>query len=146
MATKNEMKQEAIKRFQIMGVSKREAEAIIHNRGMRLAVDREMFEGVRKPLQEMFKGLVATKIYEFEQKYNCLAYSAQVQDTNVGILINILYVSSYKEDWNMERESLERKAPYAYVVNLDIPDFSEFGIINLKKGGYYNGFFERTDI
>ena len=144
MATKTKMKQEAIKRLCAMGVSKREAEVIIHNSGMRLAVDGEMFEGVRKPLQEMFKGLVATKIYEFEQKYNCLAYSAYVQDSWAGTLINILYVSQYEEDWDGERESLEEARPIAYCINLNVPDYSEFGVILVKE--YNDGFFKRTDI
>lgn len=144
MATKNEMKQEAIKRLQIMGVSKREAEAIIHNRGMRLAVDRRLFEGVEEPIQEMFKGFVATKIYEFEEHFNCLAYSAYVQESWAGTLINILYVSSYKEDWDGERESIEEARPIAYCINLTVPDYSEFGTIRVKE--YKNGFFERTDI
>lgn len=144
MATKTQMKQEAIKRLCAMGVSKKEAEAIIHNSGMRLAVDREMFEGVEKSIQEMFKGLVATKIYEFEQKYNCLAYSAYVQDSWAGMLVNILYVSSHKEDWDGERESLEEARPIAYCINLTVPDYSEFGTMYVKE--YKNGFFERTDI
>jgi hypothetical protein len=144
MATKNEMRQEAIKRLQIMGVSKREAEAVIHNRGMRLAVDREMFEGVRKPLQEMFKGLVATKIYEFEQEHNCLVYSAYVQDSWAGTLINILYVSPYKEDWIIDRTTLEERRPLAYCINLENPTCSEFGAMFVDK--YNDGFFKRTDI
>ena len=144
MATKNEMKQEAIKRLCAMGVSKREAEVIIHNSGMRLAVDREMFEGVRKPLQEMFKGLVASKIYEFEQEHNCLAYSAYVQDTWAGTIINILYVSPYEEEWDGDREDLEAKRPIAYCINLTVPDYSEFGVILVKE--YNDGFFKRTDI
>lgn len=144
MATQNEMKQEAIKRLCVMGVSKREAEAMIHNNGTRLAVDRRLFEGVEEPIQEMFKGIIAVKICEFEEHFNCLAYSAYVQESWAGILINILYVSSYKEDWDGERESIEEARPIAYCINLDIPDFSEFGTIRVKK--YKNGFFERTDI
>ena len=144
MATKTKMKQEAIKRLQIMGVSKREAEAIIHNCGMRLAVDREVFEDVRKSLQEMFKGFVATKIYEFEQEHNCLAYSAYVQDSWAGTIINILYVSPYEEEWDGDREDLEAKRSIAYCINLTVPDYSEFGVISVDK--YNDGFFKRTDI
>jgi hypothetical protein len=144
MATKTQMKQEAIKRLNFMGVSTREAEAVIHNRGMRLAVEREMFEGVRKPLQEMFKGLVATKIYEFEEEHNCLVYSAYVQESWAGTLINILFVSPYEEDWDGDRNDLENKRPIGYCINLENPDCSEFGTIFVKK--YNDGFFERTDI
>ena len=144
MATKNEMKQEAIKRLCAMGVSKREAEAVIHNGGIRFAVDRKIFEGVRESIQEMFKGIVAVKICEFEKKYNCLSYSVYVQDSWAGTLVNILYVSSYEEDWDGERESLEEARPIAYCINLNVPDYSEFGTMYVEE--YKNGFFKRTDI
>lgn len=144
MATRSEMKQEAIKRLTFMGVPMREAEAIIYNCGIRLAVDRELFNGVRKSLQEMFKGLVATKICEFEKEHNCLAYSVYVQETWAGTIINILYVDPYKEDWNGERQDLEDKRPIGYCINLENPDCSEFGTIFVKE--YNDGFFKRTDI
>lgn len=144
MATKNEMKQEAIKRLCVMGVSKREAEAIIHNDGIRLAIGGDIFKGVRKELQEMFKGLVAVKVCDFEEHSGYMAYSAYVQESWAGVIINILYVSSHKEDWDGERESIEEARPIAFCINLNHPDYSEFGIIRIKK--YKNGFFKRTDI
>ena len=144
MATKTKMKQEAIKRLCVMGVSKREAEAIIYNHKTKLAVDREIFKGVGESIQEMFKRSVAVKICEFEKKYNCLPYSVYIQDSWAGTLVNILYVSSYEEDWDGERESLEEARPIAYCINLTVPDYSEFGTMYVEK--YKNGFFIRTDI
>lgn len=36
-------------------------------------------------------------------------------------------VSSYKEDWDMERKSSEHFCVYAYVYNCEVPEYSEFG-------------------
>ncbi len=44
-----------------------------------------------------------------------------------------LYVSDYKEEWEMDRADQEAWQQVAYVVNWDAPVYSEFGSIGLKK-------------
>lgn len=42
-----------------------------------------------------------------------------------------MYVSNSSEDWPHEREATQRSIPDVYVLNNDMPYFSEYGSIDI---------------
>lgn len=72
-------------------------------------------------------------VEEYEKKHNSLVYMVIRTYTNFGLLDNLLYVSDYKEEWPLDNINIEDKEPTAYVVNHDVPEFSEHGCIIVKE-------------
>ena len=73
------------------------------------------------------------KIKEFELEYNVLVYHAIHNYTKFGELLTLLYVSNEEENWKYDNEDIKEGYPMAYVLNLDCPEFSEFGAIGVKE-------------
>ena len=49
-----------------------------------------------------------------------------------GLCYSFLYVSTYKEEWEYEREELLEGYPLVYVKNMDDENCSEYGSIGIK--------------
>lgn len=75
---------------------------------------------------------ILKKVKEIEDKYNILVYHAIETYTEFGQLLNLLYVSDYKEEWAQDNNMLKENLTVAYVINLDNEPFSEFGSIMIK--------------
>lgn len=71
-------------------------------------------------------------IAEFEEEYNALVYLCNYCVTEFGRLLSLFYVSDYKEEWEMDNADLNDGYACVYCINLDCPDFSEFGSIAFK--------------
>ncbi len=69
-----------------------------------------------------------------------MAYHAIYNGAAVGALLSILFVSSDEEEWELDKRDMEAGYPMAYVFNLDIPEFSEYGSISVKN---VDGILER---
>ena len=69
---------------------------------------------------------------DFEKENNGLVYHVIKSRTTIGPMYALLYVSEYLEEWKMDMEDLEEGQALAYVVNMDMPDCSEFGTIGIK--------------
>lgn len=81
-------------------------------------------------------------VKEFEKNYDALVYHAQLTRFSYGLCLSMLFVSKYQEEWEMERDAITNPYDgvidiYAYVANLNEPDFSEIGRIGIvrKNGG-----------
>ena len=81
-------------------------------------------------------------VKEFEENYDAFVYHAQLTRFSYGLCLSMLFVSKYQEEWEMEREAITNPYDgiidtYAYVANLNEPDFSEIGRIGIirKNGG-----------
>lgn len=63
------------------------------------------------------------------REWGYLPYAAIIQITNIGYLTTILYVSKYKEEWDMEFDTYGDVGwlTSSYVVNHSMPDCSESG-------------------
>ncbi len=48
------------------------------------------------------------------------------------VFINVLYVGSYEEDWFKERPDYEKNLIFAFVFNMQRPEYSEFGSIAIE--------------
>jgi hypothetical protein len=65
----------------------------------------------------------------FEKKHNALVYLIVRSFTTIGTIDAMLFVGDEVHEWYMDIEDLENNTAYAYVVNHDMPVFSEFGQI-----------------
>ncbi|WP_270277374.1 hypothetical protein [Enterococcus casseliflavus] len=79
-------------------------------------------------LDNSFKQLVA----EFEEKHDYLVYYAILSYTAIGKMLSLFYVSNREEEWSGDWKELNEGFQMAYVFNLDIPEYSEFGLIGFK--------------
>lgn len=95
----------------------------------------QVFDGVLYWLSnsEDFTAIVK----DFEEKHEALVYHAQLTNFEFGKCLTLLFVSKHEKKWERDREDLQNGEPYCYVVNLDVPDFSEFGYCGIepKNGG-----------
>lgn len=73
------------------------------------------------------------KIREWEEETGNIVYHAVYNIFEFGRCLSLLYVSKYADEWSMDVEDLREGYPLAYVLNLDCPDFSEYGTIGIKK-------------
>ena len=72
-------------------------------------------------------------VHQFEEKYDALVYSViRTFFVDGTMMDSYLYVSAHPEEWDDDREDIEYKMPYVYVVNHQDPDFSEFGRIRVE--------------
>lgn len=72
-------------------------------------------------------------IKQVEDQYGGLVYHGILVNTTAGKMLNLLWVSKYKEEWEMENNDLEYGIVFCYVYNLDVPEFSEFGSISYRQ-------------
>lgn len=72
------------------------------------------------------------RVKEVSDEYGIYVYHIIHCYTSFGELLNLLYVTSYEEEWEREREELKEGYPVSYVINLNIPHYSEFGSIGIK--------------
>jgi len=129
--TKEKQKQEAIKRMKILKMLPNIIEDF----------KTEDIVFYSETLSRNFQGIlywVSNKeefvqiIKDFETKYEALVYHATLGHYEFGTCLSLLYVSNDKSEWIRDRNDLRKNLAYAYVHNLNVPDFSEFGIIGLK--------------
>ena len=76
-------------------------------------------------------------IEEFEEEHKAKVYHAIHCYTEYGELLNLMYVSAYKDEWEQDKQDLKDNYVFSYVINLDEEVFSEFGSIGyeIKSGG-----------
>lgn len=77
---------------------------------------------------EIFKNKV-------EGDINGKPYFIMVQNTSFGLLMSVLFVSVYAEEWEMDRESLAEHEPLAFVYNIN----EKFGEVGYIKYDIFNG-------
>ena len=71
-------------------------------------------------------------VKEVEEQFEGLVYHVIKTFTEFGTLLNMLYVSQYDEEWEMDRADIGDGIVFAYVKNLDAEYCSEFGSIGVK--------------
>lgn len=73
------------------------------------------------------------RVKEFETNTGYLVYHVIESDTAMGRLITFLYVSSFQDEWEQDKQDLKNGYTIAYVANT-VDDFcSEFGSVELKS-------------
>ena len=72
------------------------------------------------------------QVRQIEEEYDILVYHISHNLTEFGELLNLLYVTSYDEEWEQDWKDLYENCPLSYVINLDEESFSEFGAIGIR--------------
>ena len=112
-------KEEAVKRMKKIGFQNNIIEdfknGILH----------ETIGNTIEVMSEEHKELVA----EFEKEYGAKVYYATENDTMVGTMLALFFVSKYVSEWECDMEDIDSKCILSYVYNIDTPLFSEFGSI-----------------
>lgn len=80
-------------------------------------------------------------VQKFENQTGYLVYHVIHNNTEIGRMLTLLYVSTEMEEWNADKQDLREGCPLAYVENLTYPDCSEFGSVGVKS---LNGGVVRT--
>lgn len=75
-------------------------------------------------------------IESVEGTYGCRVYAAIYNRYGeLGDMLTLLTISSDESEWEQEREDLKEMQPIAYVHNFTYPEFSEWGVVLLRKNG-----------
>lgn len=75
------------------------------------------------------------RVRKFEEMCDALVYNVIECNTEFGKLQNFLYVSKNEEEWEFDTQDIKDGIVFAYVCNLDIPEYSEFGSIGIRNFG-----------
>lgn len=131
--TKEEMKTEALKRLEKMGLHPQvilDFKEGVLNRSDRAGLLRNPF-GALFWLNEKEKKIVR----KVEEKTDGFVYHMTHEHTAIGELYDIFYVSPYKAEWEMDTEDMANGIAFVYVENVTDPELSEFGTIQYKSAG-----------
>lgn len=123
-----EMKNEAIKRMEMLDILPQTIREFA-NEGK---VNKSVYGGILYWLDEEEKAVVK----EFEDSHNCIVYHAikckyRMCDNSTLDCLDLLYVSQYEEEWDMEREELDSGYAMVYTIS-DMCD-GEYGTIVVKS-------------
>ena len=72
-------------------------------------------------------------INDWAEETKNLPYHAILTDTQFGVILNILYVSNYEDDWDYENFTIESGNVIVYAINLTNSYMSDIGIIGVAK-------------
>ena len=72
-------------------------------------------------------------IKSFENKTNGLVYHMIHNKFEFGECYTMLYVSQYEDEWEDDMEDIKNGYIFAYVENIDVPDYSEFGSVAIQS-------------
>lgn len=124
MATREEMKREAIVRMKLMGLRDEAVKAFADNDIVMASVDRkELGEG------PLFRE-VADKVKWFENEFGGLVYHIVFTS---WAFATFLYVSKWDEEWEDDKKAIADEGyDVAYAYNMMCPELSELGGIQFK--------------
>ena len=78
------------------------------------------------------EGEMEKRIREWEEKTGNLVYHVIHDYTEFGELLSLLYVSTYEDEWESDREDIQNGYALAYVMNLTDDWCSEYGSIGIR--------------
>lgn len=73
------------------------------------------------------------RVRKFEETRSAIVYLVVHSYAEFGEMYSLLYVSDYEEEWKLDRQDIADGFAMTYTINLDNPDFSEFGSIGFDK-------------
>lgn len=125
IASKEEMKLEAVKRMQFLGIiapmidafEKREEIAISETAGIMYFADEAYMQIVRK----------------VEETFSVICYHGILSQTVYGQQLSLFYVSRHITEWKMSWKSMEEGYDICFVENLSDPTCSKMGSIGFQR-------------
>ncbi len=134
LATMEEMKNEAIKRMEKLGLMKECIDAFKEGK-----VWSSQEQGALYELNEERMEIVR----QFENGHDVpyLVYHVIISHAEFGTCFNMLFVSPYKDEWEMDDEDIHNNTPLVMCKNLDDPFCDDMGSIGVRA---VNGGLVRT--
>lgn len=132
-ATKEEQYLEALKRMEMLNLSEFTVEAFKKDS---LTVNCKFSNLEQTDFVVMARELTEEELAEvrkIEEEYGIKVFTTILSDTNVGELLDCLYVTQYKEEWDMDYDLMKDNLIMSYCINHTIPWYSEFGSIAIEK-------------
>lgn len=130
---REEQKSEAVKRMRALKMLEQPIQEFEGSGTLNLSENNGMLYWLDKNEKSM--------VSKFETENDCLVYHVIKSYTSMGLMYSLLYVSSYPEEWETDMEDIKNEEALAYVVNINMPDCSEFGSIGIEP---VNGGVQRT--
>lgn len=124
MPTREEQKKEAIKRLELLNV----IPGVIAEFEEKDILNKSETYGALYWLDDEEKEFVR----EFEKERNAVVYHVIRNNTEIGVLYSLMYVSQHKDKWERDREDIKNRLSFVFVYNKDTPHFSEFGTIGIQ--------------
>lgn len=118
------MKNEALKRMELLGLYHKAIQELKDEDKLNMSINGFLFW-----LSEYYK----KRVREFEEKTGCYVYHVIQTQTAIGLMLSLMYVSPYPDEWPDDIEDLKQLCPIAYVINLDDEYCSEFGSIGIRN-------------
>lgn len=72
-------------------------------------------------------------VEEWEEETGNLVYHVRFDETQIGPLYSLFYVSKHEEEWEMDREDIKYGTAVVYVVNKMYDYCSEYGSIAFRS-------------
>jgi hypothetical protein len=120
-------KQEAIKRMEVLGLFRPCIKAFQKDDEVQLT---EPSGGI---YEFNYDDELNARIEEFEDQHNALVYHVIHTYAQFGELFNFLYISDYREEWEMDNYGIKDGYVMAYVWNKSDDYMSEIGEIAVRK-------------
>lgn len=133
-ATKEQMKQEALARMKLLDMYPYVVERFDEGGIIYYTWD---VSGTLFLLADEIREVVQ----KFENQTGYLVYHVIDNNTSIGRMLTLLYVSTEMDEWAADKQDLQEGCPLAYVENITYPDCSEFGSVGVKP---FNGGVVRT--
>ncbi len=130
---RQKQKEEAIKRMKALDVLEQPIKEFREEDKLNLSEGPGLLYWLNEEEQEMVK--------KFEEQNDAVVYHVIKSKSSIGLMYSLLYVSQHLEEWEMDSNDLGDNTALAYVVNMNMPDCSEFGTIGIKP---MNGGVVRT--
>lgn len=73
------------------------------------------------------------KVKWLEEKYHGMVYHVIRTETPIGEMYSFLYISPYREDWEVDERCISDNIVFSYVWNKTWDDGSEFGTIQVAN-------------
>lgn len=122
--TKEEMKDEALKRMKMLKMLSQPIKEFKNENKLNLSERCGILYWLDDEQEKMVR--------DWEEKTGNLVYHVVHNYTNFGEMYTFLYVSKYKDEWEMDNADLKDGIPICYVMNKDMPDCSEYGAASIK--------------
>lgn len=138
-ATKEQQKQEAIRRLEMLQKKGMHENVLADFNEGRVNVSERVRLGRNAPACGILYWLdeqpYAPIAKAFEQEHGALVYHATLERTEMGTMLDLFYIDGEDEAWSEDRTDIRDGYAFAYVANLDYPAFSEFGSIAFAVSG-----------
>ena len=124
MKYSDEMKKEALRRMNLLNINDSCINDFYKNNELYCSVS-----GVVRKLTVKEKAMV----YKYQLWSDCLVYHIIHSFSNIGETYEMLTISNYPEDWDIETRYIDKGIIMVYSENLTHPDWSESGSIEVEN-------------